>query len=283
MENFEFYVKKSNGLTEPFKPEKLMASLIRAGATEKDAQDITQEIISFSYNGISTLKIYSLAHKLLRQHNHNSHIKYSLKKAMLKLGPAGYTFEQFFSDVLKEYGYETKTNVIIKGQCIKHEVDVLAIKNNTAITIECKYHTTAGRASDAKVALYIHSRFKDLEEPVKKLYRVSNYEGWLVTNTRFTIDAISYARCMNFKILGWRYPAENGLEKMIEDKRLYPVTIISGIKANLSDKLISNGIMLVKDIVDMDEKKLETLLGLSRRKVQKLKQYAINLCNHTID
>ncbi len=274
-----FFVKKSDGSFEPFKPEKLILSLIRSGANKEEAQSITDKIVEIAKDGIETKKIYSLAHAFLRKYNKKSYFKYSLKKSMLRLGPTGYTFEKYFADVLKEYGYRTQTNVIEKGKCIKHEIDVLAIKDNKAVTVECKYHSTAGRASDAKVALYIHSRFRDLEDEIKKNYGVDNYEGWLVTNTRFTIDAINYARCMNFKIIGWRYPQDGGLEKMIEEKRLYPVTIISGIKANLAQKLIANGFVLVQDVARADEKKLKDMFSLTNSQAHKLKNYALDLCN----
>jgi len=51
-------------------------------------------------------------------------------------------------------------------------------------------------------------------------------QGWLVTNTRCTSDAIQYAECVGLRIMSWRYPATGSLEKMIEEKRLYPATIL---------------------------------------------------------
>jgi hypothetical protein len=279
MSKTNFNVRKANGSIEIFKPEKLIVSLIRAGATQEEAQKITGEIIPKIQDTIETRKIYSIAHSLLRKYNRKSSMKYSLKKAMLKLGPAGYAFEKYFADIMEVYGYKTQTDIVVKGTCIKHEVDVLAFKGNQAITVECKYHSTAGRASDAKVAMYIHSRFRDLEEAVKKTYNVDNYEGWLVTNTRFTIDAINYAKCNNMKTIGWRYPENAGLESMVEQKRLYPVTIISGIKANLSNKLISKGYLLVKDVAYSDEDVLKNVLRLTSSQAKKLKQQALDLCN----
>lgn len=275
-----FNIVKASGKIETFEPEKLKLSLIRSGATQEEADEISSKITSKIKELMTTKQIYSLAHKLLRKYSIKSYMRYSLKKAMLKLGPAGYTFERYFADLLNEYGYRTKVDIVLKGRCIKHEVDVLAIKDNKVITVECKYHSTQERTSDAKVALYINSRFKDLESRVKNMYRAKNYEGWLVTNTRFSIDAINYAKCENFTAISWRYPEDGGLEKMIEEKRLYPVTILSGIKANLSKKLISKGIILVRDITLKKEDELQSMLKLSSSQAKKLKKHAIELCNN---
>ncbi len=283
MSQINFQVRKSDGSLEPFKIEKLIMSLARSGADPKEAEKIANEVVSVVENGVATKRIYSIAHGILKRYNQGSYMRYSLKKAILRLGPSGYTFEKYFADILREYGYETQNNVVMKGRCIKHEIDVLAHKDDTAVTVECKYHSTAGRASDAKVALYIHSRFKDLEDEAKKYFNVSKYEGWLVTNTRFTIDAVNYARCMGFKILGWRYPLDGGLEYMIEKKRLYPVTMISGIKANLANKLISKGFILVRDIISIDKKKLKDMFGLSNIQAGKLRRYAVELCDGKIE
>lgn len=274
-----FNIVKANGKIEEFKPEKLTLSLIRSGAAKDEAVEITSEVAYQIKEMMSTKQIYSLAHKLLRKYSRKLYMRYSLKKAMLKLGPAGYAFERYFADLLGEYGYKTRVDIVLKGRCIRHEVDVLAIKDNKVITVECKYHSTQERTSDAKVALYINSRFKDLKSRVKNMYKAKNYEGWLVTNTRFSVDAVNYARCEQFTAISWRYPEDRGLEKMIEEKRLYPVTILSGIKANLAEKLISKGIILVKDIISKKEDELQSTFKLSYNQAKKLRKHAIELCN----
>ena len=48
----------------------------------------------------------------------------------MKLGPTGYPFEDFIAKLLQADGYETKVRQILKGECITHEIDVIAEKNN---------------------------------------------------------------------------------------------------------------------------------------------------------
>jgi hypothetical protein len=40
------------------------------------------------------------------------------------------------------------------------------------------------------------------------------HQGWLVTNTRFTGDAIQYGNCAGLKLIGWDYPAEGSLKDL---------------------------------------------------------------------
>ncbi|MDE1840663.1 PDDEXK family nuclease [Candidatus Nitrosotalea okcheonensis] len=44
--------------------------------------------------------------------------------------------------------------------------------------------------------------------------------------TKLSDDAITYAKYIGQQIISWRYPPSKGLESMIEEKGLYPVTIL---------------------------------------------------------
>jgi hypothetical protein len=207
-------------------------------------------------------------------------MRYSIKRAIYALGPAGYQFEQYFARILKEYGYVVEVNKILNGYCVSHEVDVFAVKDNAGLVIECKYHSDGGIPTDVKTALYIHSRFADIKKafdsaPVNS-FRI--LEGWLVTNTRCSSDAIKFAECMGLRIVSWRYPQKEGLEKMIEDKRLYPVTILTSVKRNILDILFRNKFILAKDIADMDQQTFVAKSGLDIDIARILKREADELC-----
>ncbi|MCK5426861.1 MAG: hypothetical protein KAJ34_04130, partial [Thermodesulfovibrionia bacterium] len=84
--------------------------------------------------------------------------------------------------------------------------------------------------------------------------------------------------CSGFQVKSWRYPDNMSLEKMIEEKRLYPVTIISGIKSGLIDRLIKKNIILLKDLADMEVKDIKKMLSLPGKKAFNLKKQADELC-----
>jgi hypothetical protein len=273
-------IVKASGRQEEFDIRKLVDSLIRSGASEDVAQEIAQKVSGQITPRLRTKHIFRKARKLLHKYNRAADMRYSIKRAIYALGPAGYQFEQYFARILKEYGYAVEVNRIMNGYCVTHEVDVFAVKENSGFIIECKYHSDGGIPTDVKTALYIHSRFADIkrgyEASLGNCVRI--IEGWLVTNTRCSSDAIKFAECMGLRIVSWRYPQREGLEKMIEDKRLYPVTILTSVRRNILDILFLNKFILAKDIADIDQQAFIERSGLDRNIAGILKREADEVC-----
>jgi len=271
-------VTKASGDVEDLDPAKLMRSLRRAGADREAAEEVINRVLMEVGPVASTARIYRLARKHLRRYNHSSSLRYSLKKALFRLGPSGYPFEKYVGEILREHGYETEVGITMQGRCVSHEVDVLAVGSDEVIAVECKYHNTAGKATDVKVAMYVHSRFRDLEPVIRDSYSGRKFAGWLVTNTRCTLDAIRYAECSGFRVVGWRHPAGGSLEKMIEEKLLYPVTIVTGIKRGIIKELLDRGIILLKDLVGMEAEDIQSMLALPLNRARALKRQVDQLC-----
>ena len=186
-------ITKKSGETVAFDTEKLKQSLIRSGANQNDANYVTNIICNNIVDGMSTRKIYKLAYQLLRKQSTKVAGKYRLKKAIFDMGPTGYPFEHLVSELIRLKGYTTETGQILDGACVRHEVDVVAKKPGNTIFIECKFHNDVRKKSDVKVSLYVNSRYHDLKDKWKETTdNQHKYEGWLVTNTRFTKDAIEY-------------------------------------------------------------------------------------------
>ncbi len=253
---------------------------MRSGASRDIANDIARQVRKQVKPMMPSKDIYRMARKLLRKYNRSSGMKYSLKKALFSLGPSGYPFERYFARILSSYGYSVQVGRTIDGYCVQHEVDVIAQNDNEHIFVECKYHSKSGTATDVKTALYIHARFLDLEKAHEKIIKNRNVavKCWLVTNTRCTNDAMQYAACSDFGIVSWRYPEESSLEKLIEDKRLYPVTILPSARKGPLEVLLKKDFMLAQDIADMDEKTFLRSSGLDSRIAKQLKKQADELC-----
>tara|TARA_R110002049_G_scaffold127035_1_gene283415 strand:- start:3115 stop:3480 length:366 start_codon:yes stop_codon:yes gene_type:complete len=75
-------------------------------------------------------------------------------------------------------------------------------------------------------------------------------QGWLVTNTRFTIDAINYGNCIGLTLLSWDYPKNNGMKANIDAYGLYPITVLTTLTKKEKNQLIAKKIILVKDLVN---------------------------------
>jgi len=273
-------IVKASGQSEDFDIRKLVDSLIRSGASEDIALNIAQKVAAQITPRLRTKHIFRMARKLLRQYNRAADMRYSIKRSIYALGPAGYQFEQYFARILREYGYSVEINRLLNGYCVTHEVDVFAMKADAGFVIECKYHSNGGNPTDVKTALYIHSRFSD----IKRAYEstpgspVLIRQGWLVTNTRCSADAIKFAECMGLKIVSWRYPEKESLERMIENKSLYPVTILTSVKKPILDILFRNKFIFAKDIADIDEQTFVARSGLDKEIAGILKREADELC-----
>jgi len=273
-------IVKASGQSEDFDIRKLVDSLIRSGASEDIARNIAQRVAAQITPRLRTKQIFRMARKLLRQYNRAADMRYSIKRGIYALGPAGYQFEQYFARILREYGYIVEVNRILNGYCVTHEVDVFAMKDDAGFVIECKYHSNGGIPTDVKTALYIHSRFIDIKRAYESTPEnpVMIRQGWLVTNTRCSSDAIKFAECMGLKIVSWRYPEKESLEKMIENKSLYPVTILTSVKRSVLDILFRNNFILAKDIADIDEQTFLDRSGLDTQIAKILKREADELC-----
>lgn len=272
---------KSDGTAVPFNPEKLFNSLVNSGAGEGVAREILSEIESDLNSGKSTKDIYRKAYHLLRMRSKAVAGRYKLKRAILDLGPTGYPFEKFVGALLMNRGYSVKVGEIVKGKCVAHEVDVVAENDHDHFMVECKFHRDPGRKSAIQVPLYIQSRFQDIFAHYKKLpgYKTKLHESWIVTNTRFTKDAMDYGKCVGMNLVSWDYPNGGSLKNWIDYSGLHPITAMQGLKKKEKQLLIDNGIILCRDLVDNIEK-VESL-GIPHARLQKAIEEAGGICGKT--
>lgn len=252
MENKVIQIRKFDGEIEEFKVEKLKNSLRRSKASENEIDEIVKSIAPSLYDGMPSKDIYKKAFSLLKKHNRTSASKYSLKRAILDLGPTGYPFERLVGALLRYKGFQTKIGAILQGECVSHEVDVLAEKDGNTYTVECKFHSDPKSISNVKVPLYIHSRFLDIQKRWNKDPKKATHlkQGWLVTNTRFSEDAIDYAKCVGLQLLSWNYPENNGIKQNVDKFALYPITTLTALTKHEKDLLIENNIILTKELYE---------------------------------
>ncbi len=234
------YIIKASGKKEEFSRKKIEGTCLRAGASRQLAKEVANKVAKKVYNGMQTREILKLALDLLRK-DPDVAARYKLKEAIMKLGPAGFLFEKFIGAVLKNHGYKTKVDQILRGKKVNQEVDVIAKLKKTYM-VECKYHNKPGIHSDLKVAMYTYARFLDL----KKYFD----QPWLITNTKCTPTAFRYAKGVNLEITSWHYPKGKSLRDLIEKKKLYPITMLNSVRGDIKYKLIKANIILAKDLLE---------------------------------
>lgn len=263
----ETQIIKASGERQFFDPSKLRDSLVRAKATPSVAEKITSHVAEELKEGMTTKDIYRHAFELLEREEKPVAVRYSLRKAVMDLGPSGFPFEKFVAEIFKSKGYETATDVQMLGECVPHEVDVVAWNENKLIIVEAKFHNAFGVKSDLKVALYIKARFDDLRGTTFDFGRKRKVdESWLVTNTKFSELAIRYAECKGMLLVGWNYPKKGNLQDLIEDAGLHPITSLRSISGNEKQILLQSGIVLCKAVEE--DPKLAVDSGIHLEKVK---------------
>lgn len=277
MQNNSFNITKKSGEVIPFDIEKLRRSFERSGANKEEINQVLMNISEQVYDGISTKKLFKMAYAMLRKKSVEVAGRYRLKDAIMELGPSGFPFEHFVSELLKYQGYETEVGTIVQGNCVTHEVDVIAQKDHKKIMIECKFHGNTHTKSDVKVALYIHSRYNDVLASWKKTdtQNISNYEGWLVSNTRFTEDAVQYAKCVGLHLVSWDYPSQGSLRERIDISGLHPITVLQSLSKKEKSSLLNNGIVLCRSLTLENLKAIGIVEDRARNILKEAKTIAI--------
>jgi HJR/Mrr/RecB family endonuclease len=273
-----FIVAKADGTTEAFEAGKLLHSLIKAGAEESDARQIVHTIESelarqvHATGVLTTHEIYAHAFAELRAIRRPLAARYSLKRAVLELGPSGFPFEEYLAQLFRHEGYEAKTDQIIKGGCVEHEVDLVLVKDGQTTYVEAKFHNSLAYKSDLKVALYVQARMEDLAAGGHQGAR-----GLLVTNTKFTDVAITYAQCRLLNLLSWDYPQGATLHEMIERTKLYPVTALTSLSRREKTALLEAKIVLCSQLLGGSD--ALALAGVAGHKANSILEEASALCS----
>lgn len=257
-------VIKANGKRESFEPEKLRASLLHSGANEKEIEKVMSHILPELHDDMTTGEIYRHAYSILQGISKPIARSYSLRRAVMDLGPSGFPFEDFIAEILKTQGLRCATRQTVLGGCVPHEVDVVAYNEKKLIMVEAKFHNELGTKSDLKVVLYMKARFDDIRE------NVFDYGGkdravtdaWLITNTKFSSTAIHYGVCKNLTMIGWNYPEKGNLQNMIEKEALHPITCLSSLSSSEKRILLSSGVVLCSMLKE-NPKLLTQVLGPS--------------------
>ena len=99
---------------------------------------------------------------------------------------------------------------------------------------------------------------------------------WIVTNNRFTADAITFANCSGLQLLSWNYPENNCLKSKTDQNKLYPITCLTTLSLAEKEHLLQEELLLVKDIL-VQSSVLNTI-GLSPNRIQNVLKEARELC-----
>lgn len=240
---------KSTGDVEKFDPKKLCDSIKRAGAPTKVADNICQMVSKKVKPGATSSNIFRDSLRHLVKEDLDIAVRYSLRRGINSLGPAGFLFEQYVEAILRAYGYKTRRNIIMQGKGVPHEIDVVAEKDGQTFLVEAKYRNEEGIRTHINEMMYAESRVRDINNLEQNKKKNKHFLPWLITNTKFTNTVIKYAKAYNLAVTGWTYPKNKSLEDLIIAKKIYPVTVIPSITKNALEEIAKRGLILAQDLL----------------------------------
>jgi hypothetical protein len=258
------YVIKSNREKEPYQKGKIINSLKRLNIDQQNIDKILLRIDEELPEVISTKKLFQFIFDSLKEIQPSASFKFNIKQAIFKLGPAGYPFEKFVAHLFKLSGYEVQHNIFLPGKCLVYEIDLLAKKDELLYIGECKFHQNTWQINDVKVVLYSYARFLDIQEnmPQKVMPMV-------ITNTRFTSEAIKFAECYKIDLLAWDWPQQS-LSYLVDFYKAYPLTIFDFLPLKALQKFFDYDIVLIQDVLNKNQNYLKKISGLNEREIEKL-------------
>lgn len=236
-------VTKSSLAKEPFDENKIKSSLQRAHVPEDLQKNVISQVSHIAYDEIFTSKIHDeISDYLGKSDLPFTKSMYRMKQAVMELGPTGYPFEDFISEILGTLGYTTKVRQMLMGKCVSHEIDCIAQKGVVQAMIEAKFHNVFGKHTDVRTPLYVKSRFEDVKD------KHGLTEAWVITNTKVSSDAVVYSNCVGMKIISWNYPDGGSLRDLIEKSGVHPITMLTTLSMAQKTELLNNHIVRCKMI-----------------------------------
>ncbi|AZI39407.1 restriction endonuclease [Epilithonimonas vandammei] len=259
-------IKNNAGETVEFEISKLENSLRNSGAGEQSLKRVLETILPKCFDGITTGELYRMAFEELKKISNSVAARYSLKKALLELGPAGFYFEQWIARVFQNIGYKTETGQLIKGHAVTHEADVIAKKDDKTYWVECKFRNAEDTKISVTTPMYVLSRIKDISDIQYNLFgtKTEFTAGWLITNTYFTKDSVAFSEYYGLRLLSWDYPKDKNIKSLVDQNALYPITCLTTLDGKQKQKLLEEKCVLAKEL--FNNQNLLNILELNEEK-----------------
>jgi len=244
------------------------------GASRQLAFEVAEEVENRVYEGISTAKVLQLIFRLMRKVKPGVGYLFDLRKA-LSLMSSKPEFEVFVRILLAYHGFEVSSNQILKGYCGEHEVDAIARKDGVTYFVEAKHHLNYHALTGLDESRIARAVLEDVSEGFQ-LGRCDSKidKAMIVTNTRYSEHAINYGLCRGILQIGWNYPLNGGLENMIIEKRLHPLSCLRGLSGEDRLRLVDRGLVLIRQLLAEDQSALARKTGLKREIIREIMEKA---------
>jgi hypothetical protein len=271
----EIRVKKADGSLQLFDREKVVRTCFRMGANKQTADKVAEKIERRLYDGISSAKILQMIFQFMRRHKPIVDNIFDLRKG-LSLMTSKPEFEVFVQALLARSGFEVSPNRLLNGKCVEHEVDAIARKDGVTFFVEAKHHSRYHTPTGLDESRIARAVLEDVVEGFalgKSDLKIDR--AMIVTNTRYSSQALQYGACRNILQIGWSSPKNQGLQSLISGRNLFPLSCLRGLSVDLRLKLALSGIVLFEQLIEEDtgslSRKTDLPLGFLRNIKEKIK------------
>ncbi len=216
------------------------------------AEEISKEVESQIYDGIKTKKVLDIAFGLLRERKPSAVHMRDLKTALGAMIPMP-DFEEYVRILFRAKGYKVAPNRVIQGFCVTHEIDGILEKDGETIYLEVKNHSNPHTPTLFNVTLAAKAKWDDIQKGYENGRNDISFDKVLIVcNTRLTKHAENYAKCIGIEHVGWNSPLGNGIESIISETHLYPVTMLKKLTKNEHEKISEAGIVILNQLIEND-------------------------------
>lgn len=264
----EIKVVKFDGARQLFDREKIIHTCVRMGVENEAAELVVEKIEGRAYDGIPTKKILRMVFRYLKKFRPKTRHQIDLRRAISLLRPKP-DFEQFVRIVLREEGYTMTPNQIVRGKCVEHEIDGVARKGGETFMVEVKHHYNHHKYTGLDPSRIAWATLQDLAEGFAMDLNSEKFtRAMIVCNTKFSQHAKQYGECRGLLNIGWKEPPKHGLERMIEENSLYPITFLRGLNKKERISLLNEGVVLLKHLVAQEVDVLSKKTSIPRTKLR---------------
>jgi hypothetical protein len=265
-------VKKADGSLQLFDGEKVVRTCLRMGAERQVAYEVAEKVERRLYDGIPTAVILRMIFQFMRRRKPGVGNLFDLRKG-LSLMSSKPEFEVFVRVVLRRNGFEVSPNQVLKGKCVEHEVDGIARKNGVTYFVEAKHHVRYHAPTGLDESRIARAVLEDVVEGFalgKSSFKIDR--AMIVTNTRFSEEAVQYGRCRDILQIGWSSPVNRGLQDLVEGVNVLPLSCVRGLGVDARLKLAESGIVLFEQVMSENAEELARKTGLPQEFLRHLKE-----------
>jgi hypothetical protein len=268
---WDMLVRKADGSFQQFDNEKVARTCLRMGADKQTAYEIASKVETRLYEGIPTSKILQMVFQYMRRCRPCVRNLLDLRKGISLMGSKP-EFEAFVRAILARNGFEVSPNQLLIGKCVLHEVDGVVRKNGFTYFLEAKHHLNYHALTGLDESRIARAVLEDVAEGFALGRSVLKIDGaMIVTNTRYSEEAMQYGRCRGILQIGWSLPSGHGLQDLIEGTNLFPLSCLRNLKRDVREKLVNSGVVLFEQMLNEETAELARKTRLPQRVIRKIR------------